>query len=337
MTGIFISHQAPGGFEVAEPSRSTLNERQNAAIASGVRPIQTPWPSQEPRTSGAFSNARELATRARTRGLSFGTRGTGSRRPRGEYINSRGNAFDHSTFVRRGSSRGRTTNNISVLLSSPVEEFRSARDRSSPPLGPRSPGTQVFLNGSLPGQKVESGPTRRPSPPTRNPSRGGYPRASFVQAPPQADRRTMPIMRNEEWRKWPRVTVKLSGLPLSVETYDLYIEFEQFGDLEMIQIHENDRAIKTGQATIRFMNPVTSAFWEEPFEWQTDKMKPVSQQNIKLQPPTRSYKIISPVNQNRVYPEIFVRLCPPSDCAPANFRRNSTLKHSNSGSCISQM
>jgi RNA-dependent RNA polymerase len=115
-----------------------------------------------------------------------------------------------------------------------------------------------------------------------------------------------PILRSQQaWEGWPEVNVKLSGLPPTISTWDLWERFAAEGDIVFIELFENRNGGRNGEGKIRFRQPRTlRPFWkgqvliEDP---EGDGMKII---RASLQQGTRRFQIESPVRKGTWYKEV---------------------------------
>ncbi len=83
------------------------------------------------------------------------------------------------------------------------------------------------------------------------PSSHGRPANTFLRPSPQERGRTV-IKGDEDWQTWVEVAVKVFGLPSDITTLDIHRLFIKEGSIESIEIFENSRGVRDGNARIRF-------------------------------------------------------------------------------------
>ncbi|KFZ15059.1 hypothetical protein V501_02915 [Pseudogymnoascus sp. VKM F-4519 (FW-2642)] len=142
-----------------------------------------------------------------------------------------------------------------------------------------------------------SNQNRRPQNPTMN-------AAQQQPARPKLDR---PILKTKEpWQKWTELTVRVSQLPPTMTTWDLFKRFEREGSIAFIELHENSRGIRQDSARIRFSPPPNTDFWtRDPITIRLESPE-MSEHTVKVSPEAkkRSFEIQSPIRKMKWYPEV---------------------------------
>lgn len=131
---------------------------------------------------------------------------------------------------------------------------------------------------------------------------------------------------NDEWRTWVEVRVLLFDLPPYITTYDLAQRFSQYGHIRCIEISEDQRGVRHGNASVRFRYvcpsissfanlmtvhlyspPPTVAFWDTPQCKVPIAGRTAVQARLRLDERPRTFLHPSPVNSKIKYPELMVR------------------------------
>jgi hypothetical protein len=167
------------------------------------------------------------------------------------------------THRRTEQSSGRTEQQPSLRCnhSSPAPAIPTGPHTSIPPTSPRG------NRGAMAAQPMSTRPTYPAVyPPFSPPSHSQYnPQAppfyptsnyshspTHPQAPVRMDRRTQSLLKNDDWKSWAEIAIRISNLPPKIETLTIWNEFHEDGVLESIDIHENNNGTKTETAVIRF-------------------------------------------------------------------------------------
>lgn len=107
-------------------------------------------------------------------------------------------------------------------------------------------------------------------------------------------RRGRPVLRrDDDWRSWQELSVRVTGLQPSVTTLALHKCFATEGSISAIDIQES-RGGSELAAVLTFCPPPANAFWERA---QNDSLR------IDLLPKKRSFLHPSPIDPSRSYPE----------------------------------
>lgn len=71
------------------------------------------------------------------------------------------------------------------------------------------------------------------------------------------------LLRNgpsEEWRTWPEISIRLSGLQIGLHIPDIYERLRQYGQVEAIELFTAENGMRDGRARVR-MSGVKEPFW----------------------------------------------------------------------------
>ncbi|KAG7139911.1 RNA-dependent RNA polymerase 1 like protein [Verticillium longisporum] len=141
-----------------------------------------------------------------------------------------------------------------------------------------------------------------PSKVSRTP-RGGkhtpHRQRSGISAPSQRPRQ-------EDWRRWPQISVRLRGLPI-ISVQDIHTEFTRYGNIVYIEHFEGRQGQPTGEARVRFEPPPVTSFWSNGRYVFVQVNLPPAQAavpiRIELDPPSNAFGAIrSTVNSRLFYP-----------------------------------
>ncbi|KAH7057296.1 RNA dependent RNA polymerase-domain-containing protein [Macrophomina phaseolina] len=106
-----------------------------------------------------------------------------------------------------------------------------------------------------------------------------------------------PQTRNNEWRTWQELKIKIQGLPKSVRTLDVYRLLKDEGEITRIDI--DSQAV--GTAWVTFSPPPCKAFWSEQLKF------PSSERLLAMEARQQQQALkSSPVNPDTKYPETMV-------------------------------
>ena len=164
---------------------------------------------------------------------------------------------------------------------------------TGPDLGP-SPGPALHIVNSS--QNVASPPPTSPSL-TRgiSPTNAG-PRAPIVRRPID-----LPLLRNDEWKKYPEVDVRIGpAFAKHVTIKHIYISVKDFGDVDMITLDADTSGQRQGSARVRFRK-VFQPFWEK---MTLDVGSGPVQ--VRLERPRGAVVVQSRVNPSKCYPSKLV-------------------------------
>ncbi|KZF20474.1 RdRP-domain-containing protein [Xylona heveae TC161] len=168
------------------------------------------------------------------------------------------------------------------------------RPQSAPPKRPITP--QAFRYAGEPGRGFVRG--------GYSSHRGTYGRRGKPSAAsPWAFRQHQSIKPVEDWSNWTELGVKVSGLPSSITTLELYRMLIDEGPIETIEIFESTRGTRDGVARVRFSPPPRRSFWLEQsyaVETAASKQRPIA---VELEPKRRTFLHPSPLNPSIKYPE----------------------------------
>ncbi|OBT57998.1 hypothetical protein VE04_02007 [Pseudogymnoascus sp. 24MN13] len=138
---------------------------------------------------------------------------------------------------------------------------------------------------------------RRPQNPTMN----------AAQQQPAGPKLDGPILKTKEpWQKWTELTVRVSQLPATMTTWDLFKRFEREGSIAFIELHENSRGVRQDSARIRFSPPPNTDFWtRDPITIRLESPE-MSEHTVRVSPEgkKRSFEIQSPIRKMKWYPEV---------------------------------
>ncbi|KAI9703299.1 MAG: hypothetical protein M1836_007865 [Candelina mexicana] len=161
-------------------------------------------------------------------------------------------------------------------------------------------------------------PPRGPAAQRRNPvqrnllpiscsvSSHGRPANTSVRSAPQ-DRGRYVVRGDEDWQTWVEIGVKVFGLPTNSTTLDIYRLFSKEGSIETIEIFENTRGIREGNARIRFRPPPAKPFWNtESYVITTEGSDEKTYLRLELDVKRRSFLASSPVNNDVKYLEMTI-------------------------------
>lgn len=202
------------------------------------------------------------------------------------------------------------------LPRSPSAPPRSPTARKSPPGRKASPPTRA-PNGNPGQQQNRYTPEYRGPPPTRRHSPPENPRVNklpyskflvFIKDPTDPKQkaynaktanfgpRLQPILKDEEWRKYPEVQVHIGpGVPATVGLRTILAEFRQYGSMEYM-------SYDSGMVKIR-MSDVHIAFWDKGvITLESGAIYPIKL----LKQMTNFFHISSPVDHNKFYSDRFV-------------------------------
>lgn len=168
------------------------------------------------------------------------------------------------------------------------------------------------------------------------PSSTGRRTNRFQRPPPQAMNRPIqgpqgPEHRRpgDDWTQWIELGIKLSGLPPTVTTFDLWQSFRHEGSIATVEIFEDNQDKRDGKGRIRFRYssdrgcslklepladllaspPPAKAFWQATrYQIQVKGIKQLYLINVELDAKRRLFLAPSPVNPSVKYPETTVRL-----------------------------
>ncbi|KAI5779080.1 RNA dependent RNA polymerase-domain-containing protein [Geopyxis carbonaria] len=145
---------------------------------------------------------------------------------------------------------------------SPSATARNAARKSptgqnpKPSTGPQTGNQGQRQNRYPPGYRgPPPGPHRDP-PPTHRQSPPENPRKAYTTKTPNFGPRLQPILKDDEWRKYPEVQVYIGpGVPTTVGLRTILAEFRQYGSMEYM-------SYDSGMIKIR-MSEVHTAFWDK--------------------------------------------------------------------------
>jgi RNA-dependent RNA polymerase len=106
------------------------------------------------------------------------------------------------------------------------------------------------------------------------------------------------------WEKFLELTVKVTGLPENITTWDLWKRFDLEGTVIFVEIFDDRQGRRDGNAKIRFSPPPRRSFWRNPVHITTPDGQGEIQVTVVMELPKRSFKIPSPIRKNIWYPEV---------------------------------
>lgn len=114
-----------------------------------------------------------------------------------------------------------------------------------------------------------------------------------------------PVLRPRvPWQTWVELTVRVTQLPPTATTSDLFRRFEGEGNIVFIELHENSRGGRQDSARIRFSPPPNNDFWtanERIIIYPTEGDGYVVR--VTPEPKKRTFGIQSPIHKTTFYPE----------------------------------
>lgn len=163
------------------------------------------------------------------------------------------------------------------------------------------------------------------------PSSTGRPTNGFQRPPPLAMHRALQVQQGPEhrrpgddWTQWIELGIKLSGLPSTVTTFDLWQSFRREGSIATVEIFEDNQGKRDGKGRVRFrysgdrdcsLNfelladllaspPPAKPFWQATrYQISIKGMKQLYLINVELDAKRRLFLAPSPVNPSVKYPE----------------------------------
>lgn len=179
------------------------------------------------------------------------------------------------------------------------------------------------------GSEMRSWPAPIPRPVRNSPQRGGYQpnyagiqkldwRASQNRRPqcqvpnaaqqqPTGPKLDGPVLKTKEpWQTWTELTVRISQLPPTVTTWDLFKCFQREGSIAFIELYENSNSTRQDSARIRFSPPPNTDFWTRDSITIRVESPEMSEYTVKVTPEgkKRLFEIQSPIQKKKYYPEM---------------------------------
>ncbi|KAL8939332.1 MAG: hypothetical protein Q9216_003425 [Gyalolechia sp. 2 TL-2023] len=126
---------------------------------------------------------------------------------------------------------------------------------------------------------------------------------------PMRPRIQLPVARrDDDWRTWVELRLKVAGLPLDITTQELWASFSRYGSVNQIEIMEDRRGTRDGVARVIFGPPPQQPFWSvDPFFVNLRHGIRIVVK-LSVEPPRRTFYHPSPVNNQVKYPEIMTLL-----------------------------
>lgn len=115
---------------------------------------------------------------------------------------------------------------------------------------------------------------------------------------------TRPVMKKDDkWRAWVEVKVRVSGIPIGVTTWDLWHAFSRKGRILRIEIFDKQTA-RDAEANVIFSPAPQQPFWETiNFQLPVKKRDRAFLVQMELQRPQRAFLHRSPVNPKYLHYE----------------------------------
>ena len=111
---------------------------------------------------------------------------------------------------------------------------------------------------------------------------------------------------HQDWTTWQELGIRISGLPRSATTRDLWRCFAGRGNIISIELYEDQRGNRDGKATVRFCPPPNDPFWRsEQYSIPIAAQGTVSVR-ISLEPRRRTFMHTSPADTKKIYAEVMV-------------------------------
>jgi len=259
-----MSHHRAENVQPVPSSGSTLNPRANPYLA--VSPVsQLPLPAREGirQTATSLRNGdqptRPTLTNTASRPASIRTaplRGNpiSSRRgylgPLGRRgpTRSRNNDESHRRFYNDRALPMLTSLPSRTEILAPRSVARNTRDRGDVGQGyhsDRENGRPSYSN---------SHPNPHTDPSNHSPSESMAPMGSSINIPNgnnSHSSRGLPILIQNDWKKSDDISIRISGIPLSLELYQLYNIFSEYGEVELLELYQNDSGISDGNGRVK--------------------------------------------------------------------------------------
>ncbi|KAL8725364.1 MAG: hypothetical protein Q9181_006444 [Wetmoreana brouardii] len=114
-----------------------------------------------------------------------------------------------------------------------------------------------------------------------------------------------PIARREDdWRAWIELRLRVVGVPADITTGELWACFTRHGQVAQIEIMEDSRGTRDGVAKVTYNPPPPHPFWQiQPF-FVNLCHGPRASLRLFLEPPRRTFYHLSPVDPMVKYPEV---------------------------------
>lgn len=265
------SPPVPAGFAVKQPTQQELRLRETTSIARGVRTIESAWPGQSLRQDYSSMPGRHYNRRGvdptrnpNNRGASYLARDDGSTDQPSLSPGPGG-----QTSVTRGS---KTANNMlartvpllySLLTAGERLATQQARDQENRnAMLEKKYNKQLLKNSFRTGSSASASTTeptgRIESPEMLDRTRGMAEASSnHPSASPRAP--SQPIFVNRDWANLPEISVRVGpNLPMQYSTVDLYNLFEDYGEVESVELFENSSGTRDGNGRVKFRyNPLS--------------------------------------------------------------------------------
>ncbi|KAL8835144.1 MAG: hypothetical protein Q9170_003449 [Blastenia crenularia] len=113
--------------------------------------------------------------------------------------------------------------------------------------------------------------------------------------------------REDDWRSWVELRLKVAGLPPDITTQELWASFSRHGSVTQIEIFEDSRGARDGSARVTFGPPPQNAFWTTIIPFFVNLRRGVrAAVRLFLENPRRTFYHPSPVNKQIKYPEVMI-------------------------------
>ncbi|KAI9675025.1 MAG: hypothetical protein M1817_001431 [Caeruleum heppii] len=135
------------------------------------------------------------------------------------------------------------------------------------------------------------------------PSSTGRPTHAFQRPPPVPRDQHQPFQ-GRGWSTWMEVAIRIRGLPSTITTYQLWEVFHEEGPLDSIELYEDGRGNKNGNARLKFRPPPDTAFWRTgTYELHSEDGMKASAVEVFLEEPKSAFLSQSPANPEVRFPE----------------------------------
>ncbi|PWW72714.1 RdRP-domain-containing protein [Tuber magnatum] len=117
--------------------------------------------------------------------------------------------------------------------------------------------------------------------------------------------RGLPILLQNSWERTDEISIRISGIPLSLNLYNLYDIFSEYGEVEYLELYQRDSGISDGNGKVKLSN-VEMAFWEGPFVYNLGVQGPNNSLKLRLDTQNKHRTIQSPIDRQKSYPQKYV-------------------------------
>ena len=143
----------------------------------------------------------------------------------------------------QGSGASPPTNHLTLPQSKPSIVFTT-------PLFDDKPAVKLPRQHLMSSSNVK--PVERPMDPHGQPSSNYRRDTDLLRSLHRSSNRSSYAPAQAEWKNWQELTVRISDLPLSATTRDLWRCFSGQGTITMIEFYENQEGQREGKASVRF-------------------------------------------------------------------------------------